>query len=206
MLGTRTLVGAIVALSLLTGCSGGLGGAGAVATPTPADLPTSIDGFARICTTQVGFGDATAYDRSAGLHPVVLLAGSRDGSAFVRSNATLPAGWTITEDDDYADNSELAGVQLVACSEQVSTTPTGETCEFEGDDGEPSTTLELTNTVHELTVYSAASGERIGDPQTLEATGAVCPFVAMIREGQTQYLNDPSDDQYVNALKDLVDP
>jgi hypothetical protein len=203
--------------SVLVGCGGGgnepTGGSTATAGASAnssiavsADLPTFLREFDRVCETQVGFAGAAAYDATAGIHPVVLFYDHGDPPTLIQSSHTFPAGWTVTEDADYSNNSELEDVELVACSRRVEATPTGIMCDFEGDDGSSPSTLELTDSVHELTVYAAATGEQVGESQRLEASGTDCPMIAFIGEGDTKYLNDPTEDQYINALKALVSP
>ena len=116
----------------------------------------------------------------------------------------MPAGWTVTEDANYSDNSELADVQLVACSRRLEATPNGTKCDFEPSDGSGTVTLELTDTVYELTIYSAQSGEAVGVPKRLKAATTECPYIASFKEGDTKFLNDPTEDDYVNALKAVV--
>jgi hypothetical protein len=180
--------------------------AAAPSAPTAAgELPKFMSDFDRVCETQVGFGGAAAYDTSPGIHPVVLLYDYGDPPTLITSSLTLPAGWAVTEDTNYEDNTELAAAQLVACSRRTAATPNGTMCDFTLNDG-GTVTLELTDTVYELTVYGAATGDQVGEPTTLEAATTECPYFASFREGDTRYLNSPSEDQYVNALKDLVAP
>jgi hypothetical protein len=225
---TRALLGLCLTAALLSGCGGSNGGASstggaadategggqvnggetaATASQTAkADLPAFMTDFDRVCETQVGFGAAAAYDATPGTHPVVLFTDFDDPPTLVKSGVTLPAGWTVAEDEDYANNSELAGVQLVACSRRVSATPNGTKCDFKASDSDTTTTLELTDTVYKLTVYAAATGKQVGEPQALEASTTECPYFATFHEGDTQYLNDPTEDQYINALKGVVNP
>jgi hypothetical protein len=215
-------IGALVALCiatvLLSGCAGtnpgnasagptaNPGGATAAATGQTAakDLPTFMMDFDRVCETQVGFGGAAAYDATAGLHPVALFTDHGDPPTLINSSVTFPAGWTVTEDADFANNSELAGVQLVACSRRTKATPNGTMCDFTPNDGGAAITLELTDTAYELTVYAASTGKKVGEPKTLEASDTECPMFASFKEGDTRYLNSPTEDQYVNALKGSV--
>lgn len=211
-----------IATILLSGCGGGNGGdssAGATVNPggggqsasptgqTAADeLPTFMQDFDRVCETQVGYGGAAAYDDATpGLHPGVLFYDSGDPPTLITASVTLPAGWTITEDMDFADNSELAGAQLIACSRRTAATPNGTMCDFTLNDG-GTITLELADTVYELTVYAAATGQQVGEPKTLEASDTECPMFATFKEGDTRYLNNPTEDQYVNALKEFIAP
>jgi hypothetical protein len=161
--------------------------------------------FDRVCETQVGFGGATAYGGGPGIHPVVLFADWGEPPSLLESSATLPAGWKVEQDMDFNDNSELAAAQLVACARRTATTATGISCEFNLSSGEE-ISLELTDTVYELSVYEATTGEQVGETQTIEASATECPFSAVFREGDTQVFNDPTDDQYVNALKEFVAP
>lgn len=207
---TRGLIGLAMAAALLSGCGGGGGGGGtsgpAIPTPGAADeLPTVVGGFDRVCETQVGFAGATAYKAGPGLHPVALFEESGDPASLSESSRELPAGWAVENDADYANNSELAATELVACSRRVDAKANG-TCSFEGDDGATPTVLEKTDTTYELTVYAANTGAVVGAAQTLVAPPADCPMFAFLRQGDTKWFNKPTDDQYVNALKALVKP
>jgi hypothetical protein len=206
---------------LLSGCGGSTpsgtsagstvnpGGGGQSAAPTgqtaAGELPTFAQDFDRVCETQVGYGGAAAYDATPGLHPVVLFYDSGEPPTLIKASVTLPAGWAVTEDLDFTNNSELAATQLVACSRRTAATPNGTMCDFTLNEG-GTVTLELTDTVYELTVYAAATGEQVGEPKTLEASDTECPMFASFQEGDTQYLNTPTEDQYVNALKESVAP
>ena len=219
----RFLLAGLIACVALGACAGSGGASGAPATAaapaaTPgassvdtgpsqgasADLPGFMSDFDRVCETQVGFAGAAAYEAAAGLHPVVLFTDFGDPPTLIQSSATMPAGWTFTEDADYSNNSELAGVQLVACSRRLEATPNGTKCDFEPSDGSGTVTLELTDTTYELTIYSAQTGEAVGEPTKLEAATTDCPYIASFKEGDTKFLNDPTEDQYVNALKPIV--
>lgn len=226
MRATGVLLGLFAATVLLSGCGGTPADASAGATVNPTgggqvdggesatptgetaadELPAFMQEFDRVCETQVGFAGAAAYDASPGLHPVVLFTDFDDPPTLIESSQTLPAGWTITQDADFADNSELADVQLVACSRRTKATPNGTKCDFTSNDSGTTITLELTDTVYVLTVYAAATGQQVGEPTTLEASDTECPFFATFEEGDTQFLNDPTEDQYVNALKGIVAP
>lgn len=227
MRATGVLLGIFAATVLLSGCGGSDGGAasagatvnptgggqvdgGESATPTGQtaadELPAFMEEFDRVCETQVGFAGAAAYDASPGLHPVVVFKDFGDPPTLIQSSLTLPAGWTITQDADFADNSEFADAQLVACSRRTKATPNGTKCDFTSNDSGTTITLELTDTVYNLTVYAAATGQQVGEPMTLEASDTECPFFASFKEGDTQFLNDPTEDQYINALKGIVAP
>ena len=215
----RAILVTLIAAVLLAGCGGGgpgTAGTGATTAPTArastatspsADLPPMMGDFSRVCTTQVGYGAATAYAATPGLHPVELFFDHGDPPTLTESSATLPAGWTVTQDGDYADNGELAGVELVGCARRTTATPNGTKCDFKGaNDGDPPLTLELVDTLYTLTVYASATGKQVGEPQTLEASDTECPMFASFRDGDTQLLNYPTDDQFINALKKIVNP
>jgi hypothetical protein len=206
---TRLIIGFALAGVALTGCAGSTStgppstGTANESNGATGELPTLVGDFDRVCETQVGFSGADLYEPAPGLHPVALFEDTGEPPSLSHSTRSLPAGWAVENDDDYADNSELAAVQLVACSRLVETKPNG-TCEFEGEDGAPPTSLEKTDTTYELTVYSARTGEVVRDPQTLVASPAECPMLVFLREGDTKWFNKPTDDQYINALKPLV--
>jgi hypothetical protein len=165
------------------------------------ELPKFSTEFDRVCKTQVGFPGATAYEKAPGTHPVMFFEEFR-GESYVSTSRSLPEGWAIKEDTDYEDNGELAAVQLVACSDRVKTTPTGNTCDFD-DDGKK-VSLELVDSTWELKVYEATTGKQVGDTATLEAKSGDCPYIAAFRKGDTTYVVEPSDDDYINALKEFV--
>jgi hypothetical protein len=178
-----------------------------VATPAGGDdaaLPSFISDFDRVCTTQVGFSDASGYEPVAGaVHPVVLFEDYRGGN-LVESSRTLPEGWKVEQDTDFEDNAELGAAELVACSTRVSERPTGTMCDFE-DEGE-TVTLELVDASYELVVYEANTGEEV-QRSTLEGSqGGECPFIATFQEGDTTFVSEPDDDAYINALKPVVAP
>lgn len=180
-------------------------GGGPDDTSAPAGdgaLPAFMSDFSQVCTTQVGFSGAAAYDGEAGPHPIVLFE-EVDGT-LIQSARALPEGWTVEEDSDFEDNSELAGVELVGCSTLLESNPNGTMCDLD-DDGE-TITLELADTSWELTVHEAATGEPVGEPVTLTAESTECPFFVIYEEGDTTYDIEPSDDDYINALRDRVEP
>ena len=221
---SRALLGLCCVVVVLAGCGGDDGGtedAGERSTTTTADggdttttageapddeLPAFLSDFDRVCESQVGFGGASEYDGEPGVHPIALFADYDDPPSLLQSSVTLPAGWAVAEDADFEDNSELAATELVGCAIRTDARPNGTPCEFEGDDGDEPITLELVDTTYELTIYRATTGEAVGEPQTLEAVSTDCPFVASIGEGDTQYFNDPTEEQYVDALKETVNP
>lgn len=212
---TRRTFGVAMCVVALTlgGCGGGgsdddatatteAGGSVTSTTEKGPELPKFIGDFDRVCTTQVGFAGATAYEPTPGvLHPMVFFDEYR-GESWV-ATGTFPQGWAVEQDTNFEDNSELAKVELIACSDRVKETPTGKQCEFE-DDGKK-TKLELVDSTYELTVYAATTG-KVVKTATLEAKKADCPFIATFKEGDTKYVNEPSDDDYTAALKSVVAP
>lgn len=200
---------------LLGACSGGDDPAPAVAEgqeappaaeATPggdlvADLPQFASDFDQLCTTQVGFPGATAYDASApGPHPVMLFTES-DGGLLVRSSSEL-GGWGVVEDSDFEDNSDLVPTELVACARVAAQKPTEISCDLEGDDGS-TTTLRLVDQTFTLTVHEATTGATVGEA-TVEAVDTECPFFTFVDEGQTDYLNTPTEEQWIEALRPFV--
>ena len=172
------------------------------ATETPAFL-ADLD---RVCTTQVGFGGLTAYEQAPGVHPVALFEDFRGEDDFLETSRQLPAGWAVEQDADYEDASELEAIQLVACADRVAESPTGIRCEFDDkDDGAGKVELELVDATYELKVYAATTGELVHEAR-LEAKETDCPFIATFRKGDTTFVDQPSDDEYIAALKPVVAP
>lgn len=165
-------------------------------------MPAFLGEFDRVCTTQVRFPGVAAYEAAPGVHPVVLFEDFR-GEGFVESSRQLPGGWAVEQDTNFEDTSDLEAAQLVACSDRVKEIPTGIKCDFE-DDGEK-IQLELVDADYELKVYAATTGE-LKQEQTLQARNTECPFIATFKKGDTTFVNEPSDDDYINALKPVVAP
>ena len=155
-----------------------------------------------MCTTQVGFPGARAYEKTPGTHQVLLLENDHD-KGYITSSKDLPEGWSIKEDSNFQDNSELAPVQLIACSKRVKETPTGKQCDFDNDGTK--VTLELADSTYDLKVYAATTGKEVG-ASTLEGKSADCPYIAVFNKGDTTYVSEPSEDDYTNALKPYVVP
>ncbi|MBA2382976.1 MAG: hypothetical protein H0V73_12770 [Chloroflexi bacterium] len=204
---------------VLAGCGGSNpGAASATSTATSvgsaapsgetaaAGLPAFVGDLDRVCETQVGFGGTAAYDATPGIHPVALFYDYGEPPSLIEASVTLPAGWAITQDANYADSSEFAALQLIACSRRTKAVPNGTMCDFTPSGGGTTTTLELTDTAYEMTVYAAATGQPVGKPKTLEASDAECPMIAAFKESDTRFLNTPTEDQYVAALKGFVAP
>ena len=207
------LVAPVAALILLSACGGGGGddvsasGSGdseTATTPTTAasDAPKFIDDFERVCTTQVGFKDVTGFEAGPGVHPVVLFTDHR-GEGFVAAAQELPAGWKVEQDANFEDNSDLKKAELVACVDRVKEIPTGVVCELE-DDGEQ-VKLELVDADYDVKVYAATTGT-LAHEQKIEARDSECPVFAAYKKGDTTFVNEPTDDQLINALKPVVAP
>jgi hypothetical protein len=195
----------------MSACGGGSSGnskstadasSATTAVTRETEVPAFIGEFDRLCTTQVGFGGVSAYEPAPGLHPVVFFDDYR-GEGFVESSRYLPAGWAVKQDSNFKDNSELKAAQLVACSDRIKETPTGVKCTFE-DQGKK-VELELVDATYDLKVYAATTGE-LKHQQTLEGKSSECPYIAAFRKGDTTFVNQPSDDDYTNALKPVVAP
>jgi hypothetical protein len=203
-------------LLALSGCGGGGGGddvdakattttAAASATTTEKagpELPKFASEFDRVCTTQVGFPGASSYEPVAGIHPMLFFE-EHDGKTWVNSVRDFPDGWAVKEDSNFEDNSELKAVQLIACGDRVKETPTGKKCEFENKEKGTKKTLELVNSTTELKVYAATTG-KVVKTEMIETHEDECPMFATYQDGDTTYVETPSEDQYTNALKSVV--
>lgn len=205
-------LGLLLLAITVAACGGGgddvtAGGDDDSATTTSAstpdvDVPAFAGDFDRVCTTQVGFKGVAAYEGGPGPHPLIFFNDHR-GQGFVESAQELPAGWKVEQDMDYEDNSDLQKTQLIACNDRVNEIPTGVVCDFE-DDGEE-IKLELVDADYDLKVYVASSGE-LKHEARIEARDKECPFIASFQKGDKTYVNEPSDDQLINALKRVVTP
>jgi hypothetical protein len=197
-------------------CGGGSGStrrAGSATTTTTAaagattstaagpELPKFQSDFKRVCTAQVGFSGATSYEPGPGPHPIALMEEYTGG--WITTSRDLPQGWAVKEDSNFDDNSDLKPTQLVGCAHLAKQTPTGKKCDF--DDKGTKVTLELVDTTFELTVYTATDSKPV-HKATLQGTATECPMFATFKKGDTTYLNEPSDDQYIAALKPVVAP
>jgi hypothetical protein len=172
-------------------------------SPSSKELPRFMSDFSRVCTTQVGFGGATPYDSSAAVHPVAVFENDGEDGSYFQSIPTLPAGWTITPDPNANDNSALAAVQLVACVHRTATVATGVQCNFDNDG--KTVTLGLADASYDVTIYAATTGQKLG-ATAVDAKTSDCPYVAVFREGETQYVSSLTDDDLTNAVKPYVMP
>lgn len=150
----------------------------------------------------MGFKGVAAYEGGPGPHPLIFFDDHR-GEGLVESSQQLPDGWKVEQDMDYEDNSDLQKTQLIACNDRVNEIPTGIVCDFE-DDGEE-IKLELVDSDYELKVYAASTGE-LKHEARLEARNNECPFIAAFEKGDTTFVNEPTEDQLINALKPVVTP
>lgn len=185
-----------------TGAQEDDGAAATTTTASGAELPQFATDFDRICKTGVAFPGASAYEGGPGVHPAVFLE-SDDKKTYITTSRTFPDGWLVKEDTDFEDNSELAATQLVVCATRVAEAPTGKRCDFETD-GKKSQ-LELVDTTYEVKVHKAIDGEVI-HTATIEAKSTECPMFAYVKEDATTYENEPSDDDYINAVKAQIAP
>ncbi len=160
-------------------------------------LPQFLSDFDQVCNTQVGFGGAKPYAKTPGVHKVVFFDDYR-GESQVESSSQLPEEWIVTEDANFEDNSELAEIELVACSERTAERPTGKKCDLD-DDG-TTVTLELVDDADELKVYEATTGKEVGGA-TIEAERDDCPSFTFYQKGDTTHVAEPDEDDYINALK-----
>ena len=169
------------------------------------ELPDFLSDFSRVCSSQVGFDGAAAYDPTgAGPHGLALFESfGADGDLVQSGRSSMPAGWLVEEDLDFEDNAELADVELVGCLQRTEETANGTECEFD-DDGD-TVTLELVDTVHELTIYEAVTGDEVAST-TLEAASTECPFFVSFDPDDLRYFNEPSDDDLIAALAPTIEP
>lgn len=184
----------------------GAADAAAAATTSPstpaADIPPFAGEFERVCTTQVGFEGVAAYEGGPGPHPLIFFNDHR-GEGFVKSSQELPAGWTVEEDMDYDDNSDLQKTELIACNDRVKEIPTGVICDFENDGD--TVKLELVDADYDLKVYAASTGE-LKHEARIEARNTDCPVIVAFKKDDTTHVNQPTEEQLINGLKPVVTP
>ena len=167
------------------------------------ELPAFLGDFERVCTTQVGFPGAAEYDGEPGIHPVALFEEFTDEEDnFLETSRQLPAAWVVKQDTDYEDNSELAAIELIGCSDRVAQTPNGTKCDFDSDGKE--VTLELVDARYVVTVYEATTGEEVTSGK-VSAKSTDCPSFVSFEEGQTELVNEPTDAQIIKLLRPAVD-
>lgn len=213
------MVSLLVAVVVALGACGGSGGSptresqGTAAKTTTTstkdgtvsnkpEVPAFLGDLDRVCTTQVGFPGLSAYEAAPGLHPVALFEEFR-GKNFVDSSRQLPQGWAVVQDANFKDTSDLEQTQLVACSDRVQEIPTGVICDL--DDHGKNVKLELVDAIYDLKIYAATTGAVVLE-QRLEAHTKECPYIATFQKGDTTFVDEPSDDDYIAALKPVVAP
>jgi hypothetical protein len=194
---TRVAVAFGVVAALAAGCSGGGGGA----EEGSADgVPPFVERYRATCLSGAAFGGAPAYDEGDDPFPVAFLSrlpdGDDPGTFFVRTDQVGEgrAAEETSDPDDADEQARIASISVVACMEAADTEAGGETCEFEGDDGD-TISLDLLDTTYEVTLRSAKTGAVIGTASfDVEADETNCPIIASIDEGQTTMLprTDPT--------------
>lgn len=161
------------------------------------EVPEAAFMLARLCTTQVGFGGLTPLEDGTGPNRVQLTQEREDGE-YINRGFPGPDGWLANSQTD------IESIELVACSSVGELTDNGFTCDFVADDGTINTLTLLTGT-YDLVVYEATTGA-VAYTSTIEANSPECPSRVLLTEGQTEIFASPSQEDYIEALRPIVEP
>jgi hypothetical protein len=147
--------------------------------------------FAQVCRG-TGLPQASAYEPSPGVHPLVAMS-SEDGVEYTGSfTTTLPDGWSVM----YPD---LASAELVLCETVVSTTPQ-ELCTGYVDDENPDageSSVQVYDVTYEISLRVATTAEVLHS-ETVEASDDSCPMLVFFDE------DDPDPKPWNSSISDGV--
>jgi hypothetical protein len=102
---------------------------------------------------------------------------------------------SFTPHDPLLNPTDVAKVQLVACTDRVDDGDQVGVCEFQQN------TAPLYRSTLEITVYEARTGEQVGEPIALDGLSQECPFIASYRgSSEPTIYTTATQQQYRDAL------
>lgn len=139
-------------------------------TSTPATTPAKAlfsSDYAFACNG-IAVNGAAAYQKTAGVHPAIVLSRDSAEETYYERTSVLPAGWSVNW-------KELAKTELAACVD-ITSSSLVETCKFDikGDAYD----LEIYNATYEFKLYEAATGKEIAKKQ-VDVKMDKCPSMHM---------------------------
>lgn len=168
----------------------------AAATGSPAASATTVfpSDFEAACNG-APVDQAATYEKTAGsIHPIYVFYRETAEEPFIHGSGRVPEAWEKPWE-------QAAETQLVVCLTPVERT-LNQTCEFTSDDDPDTYTLEIYDTVYEVSVRAAQTGEELGST-SLDLKADTCPMFHMFTEGE---LVDQTNADFEQALVEFVKP
>ncbi|MBE9100984.1 hypothetical protein [Vacuolonema iberomarrocanum] len=138
---------------------------------------------------------AAAYEQTVGsIHPVYVFYRETADDSFIQGSGRVPEAWEVPWED-------AANAQLVVCLTPVERT-LNQSCEFTSDDDPDTYTLEIYDTVYEISVRAAQTGEEL-ESTSLDLKADECPMFHMFTEGE---LVDQRNADFEQSLVEFVKP
>jgi len=168
----------------------------------PAEATQVLTDASALCQGQGSIADTPAYDPTAdGPHPVLVLTGTHDSDYRWFAWDPVPEpGTGIATLDQYAQ------APLVACIDGSDGLELAHVCPVEGSDDR---TVEIyTAASHHVTVYAAATGERVAEATLTDSEPQDCPLSVIFSGDQTvvRLYASPSEHSLRAFLDPLIQP
>lgn len=168
----------------------------------PAEATQVLTDASALCQGQGGIANTPAYDPSTdGPHPALVLTGSHDSDYrwFAWTPAPEPGAGVATLD-------QYAQAQLVACIDRRDGLDLARVCPVEESEDR---TVEIYNAAsYHVTVYAAATGERVAEASLTDSEPQGCPLSVIFSGDQTvvRLYASPSEDSLRTFLDPLINP
>ncbi|MEO1210867.1 MAG: hypothetical protein AAFX78_15190 [Cyanobacteria bacterium J06638_20] len=138
---------------------------------------------------------AATYEQTAGdIHPIYVFYREAADDSFIQGSGRVPEAWEVPWE-------EAASAQLVVCLTPVERT-LNQSCEFTSDDDPDTYTLEIYDTVYEISVRAAQTGEEL-ESTSVDLKANECPMFHMFTEGE---LVDQRNADFEQSLVEFVKP
>ena len=168
----------------------------------PAEATQVLTDASALCQGKGSIASTPAYDPGTdGPHPVLVLTGSHDSDYRWFAWTPVPEpGAGIATLDQYAQ------VQLVACIDRRDGLDLARVCPVEESEDR---TVEMYNAAsYHVTVYAAATGERVAEASLTDSEPQDCPLSVIFSGDQpvVRLYASPSEDSLRTFLDPLVNP
>lgn len=168
----------------------------------PAEATQVLTDASALCQGQGGIANTPAYDPDTdGPHPALVLTGNHDSDYrwFAWTPAPEPGAGIATLD-------QYAQAQLVACIDRRDGLDLARVCPVEESDNR---TVEIyTAASYHVTVYAAATGQRVAEASLTDSEPQDCPLSVIFSGDQpvVRLYASPSDDSLRAFLDPLINP
>jgi hypothetical protein len=188
---------ALIGLLLLTSCGK------STPTPEPTERPLMSFDFEDVCR-RGAVERVPAYEPKPGsgkIHPVVLFRRDTADDSYIElspSSFELPIPWMVDYGGDYST------VELVVCMTGVESTHADD-CAYQDDDSGEEYTLHIYDTMYEVKVYAAHTGEEVGTTM-IKAESETCPMFHMFSDEEEDSYAYPPVSSVQAFLQQYVEP